>query len=245
MNTLTMNHFQISHKQLFQIMVLKRLEQKEGMILSLYEDMKEKLPGKKISRSHFYATINEMERIGFIEQHPRQDRRQKIYHITVQGKNKLLEYNGLYYEPYMALKRIVELFIHDLTGGSSLKRAAVLPLQPQQKKFFSKLINVREVIEWVMLKELINKEKFPADLLTYFQTHYGWQPGEGYLYEVVRSMEEHGWIIGEWESDRRSKRIYQIDERGRQVLPRIQESVLYTMKNIRSFINNLLSVFYL
>ncbi len=245
MNVLTINHFHISHKELFQIMVLKRLEQQDDMILSLYEDLKEKLPGKKMSRSHFYATIKEMETIGFIEQSPVQDRRKKIFHITPQGTNKLLEYNGLYFEPYMALKQIVELFIHDLSGANPLKRPTVFPLQPQQKKFFSKLINVREVIEWVMLKELIKNEKIPADLLTYFQMNYGWQPGEGYLYEVVRSMEEHGWIIGEWESDRRSKRIYQIDERGRQVLPRIEESVLYTMKNIRSFINNLLGVFHL
>lgn len=245
MNQLTINHFQISHKQLFEIMVLMRLNQQEGMILSLYEHLKEKLPGKKISRSHFYATINEMEKIGFIEQSLGQDRRKKIYHITPQGRKKLFEYQDLYIEPYTALKQIVELFIHDLTGASTLKRPSVYPLQSQQKKFFSKLINVREVIEWVMLKELIKNEKIPADLLTYFQQNYGWQPGEGYLYEVVRSMEEHGWVIGEWESDRRSKRIYQIDERGRQVLPRIEESVLYTMKNIRSFINNLLSVFHL
>lgn len=245
MNVLRINHFHISHKELFQIMVLKHLEQEEGMILTLYEDLKEKLPGKKISRSHFYATIKEMEGRGFIEQHLGQDRRKKIYHITTHGKKQLMKYNGLYFEPYTALKHIVELFIYDLTGSNPLKRPLVLPLQPQQKKFFSKLINVREVIEWVMLKELIKNEKIPADLLTYFQLNYGWQPGEGYLYEVVRSMEELGWITGEWENERRSKRIYQIDERGRHVLPRIEESVLYTMKNIRRFINNLLSVFHL
>lgn len=241
MNSISLSTFRISHKELFRIMVLRYLARQEDFIQPLYEDLKDRLPGKKISRSHFYATINEMESVGLIVLGFQGDRRKKMVRISGEGEKKLLEYNQIYKDPYFSLRRVAELFIHDLIGGNN--RPSVIPLHPQQKKFFSKLINVREVIECIMLKQLMRKEGFPADLLAYIRDKYGWQPGEGYLYEVVRSMEEHGWISGEWESDRRSKRIYQLEERGKQVLPRVEESVLFTMKNIRTFLDAILSVF--
>lgn len=241
MNSLSLASFRISQKELFQIMVLRRLSKKEDFILPLYEDIKEELPGKKISRSHFYATIKEMEGKGFIQQTADADKRKKPFCITRGGENKLLEYNQSYYEPYLPIRRVVELFLYDIAGGT--KRPLIIPLTPQQKKFFSKVINVREIIEYVMLKQLIRKEEFPADLLYLFRERYGWQPGEGYLYEVIRSMEEHGWIFGEWENDRRSKRIYQIEEKGKQILPKVEESVLFTMRNIRKYLDAILSSF--
>ena len=64
-----------------------------------------------------------------------------------------------------------------------------------------------------------------------------YKPNPNELYPVLRLMEERGFVKSQWDSpDKRSKRIYQIMDTGREAYPYMKDKVLERVERFEKFI---------
>ena len=64
-----------------------------------------------------------------------------------------------------------------------------------------------------------------------------YKPNPNELYPVLRLMEERGFVKSQWDSpDKRSKRIYQIMDTGREAYPYMKDKVLEWVERFEKFI---------
>ncbi|MED0677058.1 helix-turn-helix transcriptional regulator [Aneurinibacillus thermoaerophilus] len=244
--TLHLSKLGINHRQLFRYVLLWEAEHGSGYPMDVYDTLKGELVGKGISQSHFYRTVAELEQLGLLQLIGYVNGKKK-YTITDAGREQCESIYQESFEPLSRLKNIAQLFIHDITGQGG-RRGEVKPLDKKDRRFFGSLVNVRHVIAYVMLKEMINaKDHEPIitqDVWRSLGERYGWKPAYGYMYDVVRELENDIWIYGQWDDERkRSRRLYWIDDRGRAVFPQIEESVLFSMRRIRKFVGSVVDVF--
>ncbi|WP_152623375.1 helix-turn-helix transcriptional regulator [Aneurinibacillus migulanus] len=235
----------INHRQLFRYVLLWEAEHGTGYPIDVYDALKGELVGKGISQSHFYRTVADLELRGYLSLLGYVDGKKK-YTVTNAGRE---QYQAIYqesFDPLFRVRNIAQLFIHDITGMGGA-RGNVMPLEKKDRRFFGSLANVRHLIAYTMLKETIHAKEEPVitkDVWRLLDEKYGWKPAYGYMYDVVRELETDSWIYGEWDDERkRSRRLYWINDRGRAIFPQIEESVLFSMRQIRDFVGSVVAVF--
>lgn len=236
---MTVEKLGLTHKEIFTLYVLQQLEKgpEHGMII--YQGMQEELLGKKVSRSHFYATLKEMQALGLIKP-ASENEKKKWMRITEKGQQKRTWYYETYFAQLSQIKKIADLIVYEVTRAG--ERPGVIELSHEHQKFFSKLVHVRRLIEYTVLHHLQKQRSFiPADLLELFLPLYGWKPAKMYFYDVLWEMEEKLWISGEWsDSRKRTNRIYHATQEGLHHFLSVEEEVLFYARIVKRFIESVI-----
>lgn len=239
---MTVEKLGLTHKEIFTLYVLQQLEKGPEHGMTIFQGMQEELLGKKVSRSHFYATLKEMQALGLIEP-ASENQKKKWVRITEKGQQKRAWYYETYFAQFSQIKKIADLIVYEITRTG--ERHPVVELSHDHQKFFSKLVHVRRIIEYTVLRHLQKQPFFiPADLLELFPSLYGWKPAKMYFYDVLWEMEEKLWISGEWSDPRkRTNRIYHATQEGLHHFSSVEEEVLFYARNVKRFIGSVILLF--
>lgn len=225
----------LSHKEIFTLAVLQQLDQQTEYGINIFKQLQQGLDGKRVSRSHFYATLEEMMKHRLIQEVPSSDKRKKVFAITEEGRNKREWYRDSYLGQFSAVKHLADVFLYEITKMGTMPK--VIELKQDHQKFFSKIIYVRRLVEYILLKQLCRQnEIIPSRILDQCLTLYGWQPAKTYFYEVLWDMEKKLWVSGEWEGERRTNRFYRLEAKGSEVFSEVEEAVLHSARTVRTFV---------
>ncbi|MBP1931862.1 PadR family transcriptional regulator [Ammoniphilus resinae] len=234
-------HLGLSHKEIFTLSVLQILDQQVEYGINIFRKIQEGLDGKRVSRSHFYATLEEMIKQGLIQEAPSADKRKKVFAITEEGRKKREWYRDSFLEQFSAIAHLADIFLHDITRTGTKPKVIELTLEHQ--KFFSKIIYVRRLVEYILLKKLIRQDVIiPSKILDQSLYQYGWQPAKTYFYEVLWDMEKKLWVSGEWEGERRTNRLYRLEPKGQEIFSEIEAAVLHSTRTVRSFVLSVINL---
>lgn len=149
---LTAKKIGLSHKELFMLYVLQALDQRIESGSELFLKMVQELLGKRVSQSHFYATLASLREQGLIQKVSSTDHRQTLLTITPAGRQKREWYRQSYIESFTMVKVWADLFVFEITRTGS--KPSVIHSNSEHQKFFSRLVHVRRLVEWMILKEL-------------------------------------------------------------------------------------------
>jgi DNA-binding PadR family transcriptional regulator len=254
MSDKTNESYGLSQKDFFTFIVLNSLEHKELHGADLYRLVLEYVPNKQPSRSNFYNTLKKLEREGLLS--TRVDGKKIYYAITAKGKETKSNFYEEHYSKFKAIKRVLDIFYADVKGE---KKGPIEPLKDEYRVFFSKLVSVRDLIKYAILKELLSgsygtkKPRFYVkDMRDTIKQKYGWDSSVSYIYDIAHLIEEEdGYLVGKWvdkdgfESSRRFKRIYQLTDEGAKeaVFRRISSDVASRIEEVRKVITSILEVF--
>ncbi len=238
---LTVQKMGLSHKELFLLYVLQALDQQTESGSVLFQKMRKELVGKRVSQSHFYATLASLREQGLIKKISSTDRRQTLLSITDAGRQKREWYRQSYLESFTVVKHCADLIVFEITKRGS--KPSVVQMSNEHQKFFSRLVPVRRLVEWMILKELHHAHRLiPSTILNESLKKYGWQPAKTYYYEVLWDMEKKIWVEGKWEGERRSHRVYRLLPKGNEVYPMVEEEVLTSARKVQMFLRSILQL---
>jgi DNA-binding PadR family transcriptional regulator len=235
-------HSGLSHKDIFSLAVLQLLDERgEEYGYPLFEEIEGKLLGKEISQSNFYVTLGKMVDQGLIREISTEDGRKNVYAITAEGQAKREWYRNNYVEQFSAVKQLADVFAYDITRNGI--KPVIMELKKDYQRFYGKLVHVRRLIEYVILKTLQSeRKKTPSELLKLCLAKYGWQPGKMYLYEVIWDMEAKGWIEGQWDGPKRHHRNYFLTEAGVRIYAKVEEESLHSVQMVQIFLKSVLEL---
>ncbi|MEW9673150.1 hypothetical protein [Ammoniphilus sp. 3BR4] len=238
---LTVKKIGLSHRELFMLFVLQALDQRTESGSALFLKMGQELLGRRVSQSHFYATLTSLREQGFIQKVPSTDHRQTLLTITPTGRQKREWYSQSYIESFTIVKHWADLFVFEITRMGS--KPSIIHTNSKHQKFFSRLVHVRRLVEWMILKELHHTPRLiPSTIFNESLKKYGWQPAKTYFYEVLWDMEKKIWVEGEWEGERRSHRVYRLLPKGKAVYSKVEEEVLTSVRKVQVFISSVLQL---
>jgi DNA-binding PadR family transcriptional regulator len=238
----TLTQSGLSHKDIFSLAVLQLLDDRgEEYGYPLFEEIEGKLLGKDVSQSNFYVTLGKMVDLGLIREINTEDGRKNVYAITEEGQAKREWYRKNYEEQFSAVKHLADVFAYDITRNG--KKPVIMELKKDYQRFYGKLVHVRRLIEYVILKTLQSeRKKTPSEMLKLCLAKYGWQPGKMYLYEIIWDMEAKGWIEGQWDGPKRHHRNYFLTEAGVRIYTKVEEESLHSVQMVQTFLNSVLEL---
>lgn len=240
-----------SQKQIIELFVYSYLlTNGESYPQQVYEHMNTSFPFKKRSRYYIYKVMKEMvsnSKLAF-----RQEGRRTLYSITSKGEQEYRSFESKHVQKLKKVSMILNDIISDVKGKSQVSTMFV---DEEDRRFVSKVINVRDLIRFFMLRELLrNDYVHGASVYRSMQLKYGWKNSDSYFYTILRKMEspqkydsdsiEAPLIESYWEDpDSRSIRLYKINDFGRDVYPQLKESLLTELINVRRAINEIIRFF--
>lgn len=241
------DRFGLSEKEVMFLLVFRELGDTSASPADIFEVVREELATieRGRARSYFYNVVSQMESFGWIETvRSEKKNNKKYYAVTKSGKEKVDSLRESCMNSILNLKKTADHFAYHITGvGNSEPNQ----LSPEQRKMFSRLINVRHLIRFLVLKTLSEKEhraETGKNIYRLFKERYHWQPAEGYFYELAREMEtEQGYISGEWTTSRRNSYVYRITELGKTSIEKEAKSAMYFIKQLQKYTQFILNLF--
>lgn len=229
-----------SQKEFFYIFVLTELRKENQYISSMFLNLQNTFPAKKHSRSQFYRVVKEMdESYRWIDPLPTKGNK-IMYRITQPGSLLLDNYKSTFYLNYSSLLITCERFLHKNGHTTSPD------LTEEQQRYFSKIINVKELLFYFILKRLCSTKNryYGSEIRQELKSLYGWHSSEGYLYDVLHQMEASLLIESQWNDiERRRKKYFKITEKGIKAFPTIEQNTHYKLQQIHQFISDILTLF--
>lgn len=238
---LTFEKLGLTYKDFFYLFVFNQLDTKGELHPSLmYQNLLDLSPGKAYSRAHFYNTVKEMdEHFGWVKS--RRDGRKLFYQLTDLGKSKYETYTSDYFQLLHTMKAASQSVIKAIRNPDSPNEPVVLNLEEQ--RFFSKLVNVRDIVRYFVLQDISKKKAYGSELYKKMKNILGWHSSEGYLYELIHEMEEFTWISGNWDDPiRRKRKLYRLTNEGDLILPKVREQALQTVSSVHDFLAEITSL---
>jgi hypothetical protein len=93
------------------------------------------------SRSYFYNTVKNRLNEGYLSSS--QQVKAQILSITSKGEEHYAHYQKHYQDKFLKVKEVIDRFVFDLTG-SGPNPPVIAPLPEGYRRFFSKLVSVKE-----------------------------------------------------------------------------------------------------
>lgn len=231
----------ISAKDIIYLIIFRELLIEPQAMKSLSETVVRE-SGNLNSTLYIYQVIREMASYNWVVQAERIGNH-KIMAITDQGIKKQEELSKTYYVLLRELKNASNYFLSELNGHPLKDRP---PMSDAVRKHFNRLVNVRHLTRYFFLT-ILEKEKACTCVEVYelMQIRYGWQCGEGYIYELAHEMEqpERGWIEGRWTSKRKHSYIYRLTQEGYNWIPHECKDALEPIRNLETYTVQLLKLF--
>jgi DNA-binding PadR family transcriptional regulator len=237
----TMEKVGISRKLFFNLFVFHELAKKPQHASMLYETLQSRFSMVPFSRTHFFKTVREMEQTGLICIIDSSKGLRKVYDMTQTGSQKAQDYHNHFYDDFTIIQRISSQLVDWMTREGAQPKA--VPLSKAQQKFFSRLINTKELVEYVVIRYLQEHGRTHGSFIRQVMKEtIGWQSSEGYFYDILHAMEEKTYIQGEWEGARRTTRGYIVTPEGLFALRIIEDNTLYAVRNVRNLMQTILAV---
>ncbi|MED4766165.1 PadR family transcriptional regulator [Brevibacillus laterosporus] len=238
--TLSLHKIGFSQKHFFYLFVLKELKLGNQYIAEMYQKLQDTFPTKQYTRSQFYRVVKEMdESLNWIEPIPTKGNK-TLYRLTEDGSFKLDNYYATFYSNYSFLLVTCERFLHKNNHNHTFN------LSNEQQRYFSNLINVKELLCYFILKHLARNRRryYGSEIRQELKRLYGWQSSEGYLYDVIHEMEERLLIEGQWgDMERRKRKYFHITDQGIKSLPNIEQNTSQRLLQIRQFLLDMIKLF--
>ncbi|MFX3643302.1 MAG: hypothetical protein ACE3L7_32420 [Candidatus Pristimantibacillus sp.] len=231
----------LSAKDIIYLIIFRELRIQPQVMKSLSETVVRE-SGNLNSTIYIYQVIREMASHNWVVQAERIGNH-KIMAITDHGIKKQKELSSTYYVLLSELKDTTDYFVSELNGHPLKERP---PMSDAVRKHFNRLINVRHLTRYLFLT-ILEKEKACTCVEIYelMQLRYGWQCGEGYIYELAHEMEhpERGWIIGRWTSDRKHSYVYRLTQEGYTWISNECKDALEPIRSLQTYTVQLLKLF--
>lgn len=243
----------LQQKDIFTLGTLHYLLEGTSHGQALYLKITDLFQNLSLSRSNFYKSLKAMEQRKVIRRVADSNKKHIFYEISKEGSEEYNSFGPIYQKKFEPIKRVVDLLYGDITGHA-LKREEKEIMPEEHNLFFSKLISVRDIIKYLILKELLSGDKgtkrrsfYVAEMHQKLLDQFGWQCSQGYIYEVVHEMEEkENFLKGHWvgDSERRSMRRYILTDRGAEpaVFQQIETSTYERVKDVRDFLHSILFI---
>ncbi|MFC3882032.1 PadR family transcriptional regulator [Bacillus songklensis] len=230
----------LSHKDFFHLVLYHALSQEPQTAATIYQSIKESFPFKVHSRSYFYTTVKNRLQEGYLSSSS--EGRSQILSLTSKGKEHYEHYQKHYRDKFERVKEIIDRFVFDLTG-SGQNPPVEAPLPEGYRRFFSKLVSVKDLVRYVALQEMFrHQEVIMSDVGELLEKKFGWVASNSYLYDVAHEMAKGGLIYGDWRGERRSKRYYRLTDEGVKHFKQIADSAASTTQNIQHFLQHILQL---
>ncbi|HWO77242.1 MAG TPA: PadR family transcriptional regulator [Bacillus sp. (in: firmicutes)] len=231
----------LSHKDFFHLVLYHNLSKKPQTAAIIYQSIKEDFPFKVHSRSYFYNTVKNRINEGYLSSS--QEGKAHILSLTPKGKEHYGHYKSHYQDKFERVKEVIDRFVFDLTG-SGPNPPVISPLPEGYRRFFSKLVSVKDLVRYVALQQMFRQQEvIMSDVGEILERKYGWVASSSYLYDVAHEMAESGLVYGEWKGERRSKRYYRLTDEGVHHFKQIADSAASTAQNIQHFLEHILILF--
>jgi DNA-binding PadR family transcriptional regulator len=213
----------------------------------LYRLIKTLLPNDRHSRGYVYDTLKHLSDNEWLEpfQVQRGQKQTTKYKITSKGEEAYLElYVGKYKGPLVLIRKVIDNFLYDITGDGQFQKIEE-PLNRKTLRYLNKLINVNDVIRYMVLRYLVKHgESHGYEIYQYLRDRYGWSSNIGYFYQVLREMDtKELWLNSRWINEERKVRLYIITEAGLFHHNRIGHNVVTALRNARECIKTCLVLF--
>lgn len=201
-------------------------------------------PIKLKSKSYIYQAIQEMESFAWISCIETEGLKRTMA-ITNLGLMKLDDLIETYKSTIERLKKAADFFLYEIRGTRKNER---LDWNLAENQLFNRLTNVRHLARYLFLT-ILNDPQHSAetviDIYELIKSRYGWQCGEGYIYELAHEMEEptKAWVEGKWNSSRRHHYVYRITEAGREAISREAEITASYLRALQEYSQNLFRLF--
>ncbi|MEK5358075.1 helix-turn-helix transcriptional regulator [Paenibacillus sp. FSL L8-0709] len=236
----------LSTKDIIYLIVFRELSSDKGYLSDMYQVVRTELSAleKGKGRSYYYQVVNEMERFGWISLQGTIGKK-KIYELSESGREKIETFRSTYHESISLLNQMADYLLFVITGSGSSRAPS---LSSEQLKLFNRLINVRFLTRYLILRILSDRShqsETAIDILQLIRDTYHWQCAEGYIYELLHEMEdgEHEWVYGQWQDERRRYYYYRITDQGSMALSQEEESALMFIRNLKNYTGLMLKLF--
>lgn len=233
----------LSAKDIIYLIVFRELKDKPKYMKELYDAIVSE-PINLKSKSYIYLAIREMESHEWIRCIEVRGKARTMA-TTNSGKKKQAEFVETYYATLRRLKGAADYFSYEITGSGSKEK----PVWDEGVlKHFNRLINVRHLARYLFLTILSQPEhslETAKSIYELMNKRYGWQCGEGYIYELAHEMEDpsNGWLVGRWNSSRRHFYVYRLTDHGLNMISNEAEAALVYIRNLQQYTRNLLHLF--
>lgn len=251
MNEFNTDKLGFSQRQIIELFVYSHLlDFGECYSQQIYNEMTAKFPFKKRSRQYIYSVMREMassHKLLVVQQG-----RKLLYSITEKGKKEYFQFEKEHIAKMELVYSVLDEIIRDIKNKSTASSPFV---QKEDIRYISNIINVRELIRFLMLRELkINGEVYGASVFKKMAAKYGYSNSDSYFYNILRKMEnprkydqnsiEFPVVESFWaDPDAHSVRLYRINENGLDVYPELKESLLAHLIEVRKSIRGIISFF--
>lgn len=227
----------LSERNMMYLLVFRELSATTNFPNAIYQSIKNDLRyiNRGKAQSYLYSVIEEMENSGWIEVVEMQGTK-KYYNITSTGHQEVENFRILFLQSILNIKLAAEHF-YELISAS--KSSSPVVLTNSEKKIFNRLVNVRHLTTYLilsMLNESSTSHLTGKQMWDLIGQRHSWQPGDKYIYEITRMMEEDKqFITGEWTNHRRSAYVYHITETGKLAIDYEAQQTLHYLVEIMQY----------
>lgn len=239
--------FGLSEREVLYLLVFRELHNTSASPSDIFDIVREELATieRGRARSYLYNIISQMESFGWIETvRSEKKNNKKYYAVTDSGRQKVDILSESCKNSILNLKLVADHFAYHITGTGNPEP---FELTKEQRRMFSRLINVRHLIRYLFLKILTeeeHKEETGKNIWRLLKERYQWQPAQGYFYELAHEMEtEQEYIRGSWTTIRRSSYLYRITDLGLSSIEKEAESAMYYIRQLQKYTGFILKLF--
>lgn len=237
----------LSERDIMYLLVFRELHKHAASPSEMYEVVREELTtiDRGRSRSYLYNVVSQMESFGWIETIRTENKNNKKYYaITGTGTAKVDSFRQSCMNSIASLKGMADHFVYYISG---IGNPVQLDLATEQRKMFSRLINVRHLCRFLFLRILTepdHRKETGKNIWNLFKERYQWQPAQGYFYELAQEMEvDQGYIKGEWTTSRRNAYVYRLTDQGLAGMEKEAEAALHFIRQLQKYTRFILNLF--
>ncbi len=244
-NSLALKKLNVTQKDIIQFTVLQKLQETSIHAAEIHRFVSERFKNDNLSptrsRAYVYDSIKEMEELGWISYQV--EGRKKIYSLRKEGKAKIKNFKDI----YVPLLLHIDKAVRQMSFNVSTKefRDVKWSLTEEEKRYLSKILNVKAFIQWYILLRLLEQtELHGGELYREMNRWYAWINSHGYFYQVIREMDYEGLIVSRWlNEDTRSKRKYQVTDVGRSQYEELTENIKIHLEGLQQFLRTMIQRF--
>lgn len=209
----------------------------------LHDNYEQLFPGRKVSYDYVARIAKRLEQESFLFM--AQEKQRKFYAATPAGKEHLHRYEELYYNQFREVVKVLDRIHYLLTKQGPKPTLPEEPLHQDFRKYFAKLISVKDITRYMIFSHGQNREDFyVAEVHEQMNELIGWAPSNGYLYEIAREMEAEGTIIGRWkEPEKRTVRLVHVTDEGVVFSKQIAANLLEQVENVSTYLKSFVAFF--
>jgi len=223
------------------LFLLRTLLNQSNYSRALNEQFNSEFPGRSVSYEYVARMANTLENNGFLLSQT--EGRKKFFQITEEGKTRLQEYNTIYAYRFSEVSTVIDRFYYFLTKNGLSPQDDIKPLHEDFRPFISKLLSVKDVVRFMALRLSLNRDSFyMAEVQGQLNSLFGWSPSNGYLYNILREMEETNLLVGFWPDERRTVRKLYKTGNSEQFYETVADSLTERITQVRKYLHYILEL---